>query len=931
MDRHQISLCQGWPGQFLMLYVALIIASPFLAMPGLADDPPLSVNAQAGAAQLGSKETDERIGQWIVELSSGEYATRRNAFMELWKQGPAALSAVRNALNASDQQTISSAKMLENLLRLGIAPSENGDLTELLQLSASNWEATLRSVAQKGHWRLAADVMRNHPNLLQNIRESYSPDRFCRLVQIAFEQGDAYQSWPVVALGLSPERRFYLTEITRKQLQQYYKDKIPEDIESLLNVAGDEKTLEVDDRALLYLFSGRVQEAWNLNPSARVKQRIIFHSAKWEWLKDPAVASLSVAAGNNSLLRRARLAAYSRLSGDDAKCNEIVAELRQELEKSRADMDKNSHAGSIRDIIKALIVCGEGQFVNEIIERYNVTVDVDYHTYLLQHDKVFSSFGLEKNLNNFDEWLVELPGKLNPNGPQAVGSAIRFAGYLELTRFLVHTGFPEQARKLYTALITASRRLSVRESLEKWNELLTNSTDHQIRQFLLEYLDENDSTLKPEERRLILARVFSDWENTVEKLYQHVPAELSQVDGKAKRWSLLDRLWKYDRTLVQNEAAVQQIEKWLTTAVREASKGEETMDQAVGELATVALRLGLRKQALNMVRSETTRNILADMAEMLTANNSFEAAGKWWESAIGQLPDQHMWIRRYADVLLMQGEAEIAAKYESSIWLRPLGNHQLQTSDITYAIIAEKYYDAGSFDLAQQYSEAAVALGDPGEQGWRGRRMASIAIEREDYKTAARGNRIYILNLLMSPGNIARTPLDAIQYFQYFAGQDLLSAAANDIQAGQFNSAMSNISKFESILPSGIEICEHCYPLLVKAGKQKEADELLERCNARMLTHLKAWPNDSNAHNNLAWMLARCNVYIPEALEHATKAVELSHRAPTYVDTLAEAEYRAGHLDRAIELASECIESDPRHAHYQIQLQRFRELATPRR
>ncbi len=73
-------------------------------------------------------------------------------------------------------------------------------------------------------------------------------------------------------------------------------------------------------------------------------------------------------------------------------------------------------------------------------------------------------------------------------------------------------------------------------------------------------------------------------------------------------------------------------------------------------------------------------------------------------------------------------------------------------------------------------------------------------------------------------------------------------------------------------------------------------------------------------------MFARCNTRIPEAIEHAKKAVELSERSPTYVDTLAEAEFCAGHLEQAIELARECTEADPRHAHYQKQLQRFRSL-----
>ncbi len=159
---------------------------------------------------------------------------------------------------------------------------------------------------------------------------------------------------------------------------------------------------------------------------------------------------------------------------------------------------------------------------------------------------------------------------------------------------------------------------------------------------------------------------------------------------------------------------------------------------------------------------------------------------------------------------------------------------------------------------------------------------------------------------------------------QYYTGQDLLCAAASDIQAGRIEAGLSHIAKFENLMPAGIEICEHCYPLLVKAGHQAEADAMLERYTTRMLKHLEAWPKDANSHNNLAWMFARCNARLPQALEHATKAVDISERSPTYVDTLAEIEFRMGHVDKAIELARECISIDPRHTHYQKQLQRFK-------
>ena len=791
-----------------------------------------------------------------------------------------------------------------------------------MQLSGNNWEATLNSLAQKGYWRLAAEVMRSNNELLTRIREQHPPSRFAHLIQFAFDQGDAFQAWPVVAQCLSAERRFFLTEFTRKQLNQLYKGDIPPEIVKSLNIAGDEQNMPVDERALYYLYAGRIKEAWDLAPNPRVKQRMIFHTGQWERLKDPTVTPLVLGVANNPMVRRARLAAFNRLAGDDAASAELVAALKKEL-GADDEAPKESQPAIGPELINALVICGEGDLVDVLVQRSS-KIDIDYHTYHLQHDKVFKKFGLDPTLKDFDEWIAEVPGKLNPNGPQAPNSNTSFQSYLELTRFLIHMGFPDQAQKLYTTLIDSIARISGRETLERWNELGNRSEDHQLRKFLLAYLDENDQKLKPDERRILFAQLFPDWQNTVDKLWQYAPPELSEVNGKRKRLSLLERLWKYDRSLVQDEAAIRLVEGWLTTSLRESGKGDDTSDQSTGEMATVALRLGLRRQALAMVRTEATSNVFADVAEMLTANSSLEAAGKWWESAINQAPDRHMWIRRYADVLVMQGESDIAMKYESSIWLRPLTNRMQQAQDVPYPMVAEKYFETGDNNLAQQYAEVAVELSELGERNWWARRLAHFSMELEDYKTAARASRIFALNLLMAGSTIQRSPIDTVQLFEYYIGQELLCSAAHDIQSGRIEQALASISKFESLLPSGIEICEHCYPLLVKAGQQAVADQLLERCSQRMLKHLEAWPNDSNSHNNLAWMLARSNQRLPEAIEHAEKAVKLSDRSPTYVDTLAEAMFLSGQIERAIDLARECTETDPRHAHYQKQLQRFR-------
>ncbi len=224
MDRRRTPLRYGWFGGWRIQWICTGLAALSLSASASADPPPATIDQPASQSRDAdvSVELEKRLQEWIVDLGSSEYATRRRAFMELWKQGPIALPAVRRALTTSDQQTVSTAKVLENLLKLDISPADNDELAELLQISTSNWNRTLYSLGQKGHWRLAAAVLRGNADLLNRMRDSYPPQFFCPLIQHAFDQGDAFLAWPTVAQALAPERRFYLNELTRKQLQKDY-------------------------------------------------------------------------------------------------------------------------------------------------------------------------------------------------------------------------------------------------------------------------------------------------------------------------------------------------------------------------------------------------------------------------------------------------------------------------------------------------------------------------------------------------------------------------------------------------------------------------------------------------------------------------------------------------------------------------------------
>jgi len=83
-------------------------------------------------------------------------------------------------------------------------------------------------------------------------------------------------------------------------------------------------------------------------------------------------------------------------------------------------------------------------------------------------------------------------------------------------------------------------------------------------------------------------------------------------------------------------------------------------------------------------------------------------------------------------------------------------------------------------------------------------------------------------------------------------------------------------------------------------------------------------PKDADALNELAWFLALHGSDSAEALRFAEAAVGARGDDPNLWDTLAEAAYRGGSLDRAIEAATRASRLDKENARYTERLRAFR-------
>jgi tetratricopeptide (TPR) repeat protein len=246
-------------------------------------------------------------------------------------------------------------------------------------------------------------------------------------------------------------------------------------------------------------------------------------------------------------------------------------------------------------------------------------------------------------------------------------------------------------------------------------------------------------------------------------------------------------------------------------------------------------------------------------------------------------------------------------------WL-PLGN------DAMRAAFADELAKRGHADAARRERELLLKTSRPGSfhVGEVMRRIGVEAYHQKDYAKAADGHELAMLRVLR--GNVSFVEAGAYVGVPHFIHR---TRACGLVVAGQLDEARREIDLCLALQPANIELAVLLVPELEKRGHPKEADELLQKMTARYEQLCREHPRSASHHNSLAWMLACCRRQLDQALEHASKAVELAPEQAGYLDTLAEVHFQRGETGKALALMKKCIEMEPKRGFFRKQLKRF--------
>lgn len=913
-------------------------------------------SAQANSGQANSGQADssqavapspEQVARWVANLGADSFQLRRDSFVQLWRAGKPALQAIQAAMTSTDKQQAETASTLEVLIRLNVTADDPSEVADLLgELSASP-ESALVKMCEKGYWKLAVQLLDLNKDLLATLRSSdRAYARMNVLVDEALEQDDLSLAWPVIrkilpyqqALWIAKKQGLEPPEIDLKdptvqawshfvngEHAEVQATATPIELRADLAVRGFQWGVFSNAELTLGLVGQR-------KSAGQEAGRAVMLEFAGNLTESEAIWDKFIPSFDNTEQKPQE--AEDNVDGESA---EQLFHLKY-IKTDRRVLDKlkalQTDPGNLDRVLNGLLLSGRTEIVRDFMLDSFPETSWSFCLAIGDQEAAISSMGISPDFKNFAEWLENRRDELHAEAQKAIFSNLSlFQSTMRLAAIMQALGRFSEADSIYKVLVSVCRVARQRNN-EYWLFLASEMTRSEARHRFLGILADNYTKMDESVHERVLAMLYPDCSMTADTLYQTAP-EIKDSEGRVNKWTALERLYAYNREYFGPQHG-KILSAWLQRARNKMARSDSISGSQLTELAKLADGVGLSDLALEFARetgmggSESWSYAGKAYKERGSLKNAME-----YFTAIRRIDSGHQEsIIDEANTLLMLGRVTEAQSLQKSRWLRPL----LVYGDNSWFSVAQRLSDSGDFQLAKEYIEPVfqlVSCDTPDGIALKQRNFVEVAYrysqivdELKDAQTVVRTEDIelsadlYRAILAWGMSNLKAGRLQSNLCVSIGAKERTrratLAARKNDMAA-----FLRHAQVAENLQPEGIDLVEDTYPELVATGNQKVADELLERYEKRLLAHLENWPKDATTHNNLAWMYARCNVKLEEALEHAQTAVELSPHSAVLLDTLAEVQFRLQQYSAAIDTMRRCIQMDPRDPHLRRQLERF--------
>ena len=137
------------------------------------------------------------------------------------------------------------------------------------------------------------------------------------------------------------------------------------------------------------------------------------------------------------------------------------------------------------------------------------------------------------------------------------------------------------------------------------------------------------------------------------------------------------------------------------------------------------------------------------------------------------------------------------------------------------------------------------------------------------------------------------------------------------------DTVVESLQRILELDPLDISFSEEQLPLMRMAGMKQLADTVLDQIVDAGVDHAARFSHDAMTCNNVAWVAAKNQRRLDDALDLATLAVTAEPESTTYRDTLAEILFLLGRKKEALQVEQACLLDDPGQWHLHEQIKKF--------
>ncbi len=865
--------------------------------------------------------TAEEIAKAIEELSAAEFDVRQAATETLWQAGSAAEAVLEKASKSTDPEVRTRAGALLKKLRLGIRPDTPADVLALIdqfrysQIPEQRRQA-LNELQAKERWQTVLALIRGeqNPQERRNLATTIATQAG-KIVGPLVAKGDLAQAEEVLEFVAT-------TESGLPQLTAFLvlTNRLDRQI-----AATRERASEGENDAwtrLAYLLRAKGDLSAAIEAADKTNDLILRVNLRAEagrWAEAGPLAEEFYRRNASRLEGLAFATTFYRLAGNDAEHQRTLTEVLKLANVERlkqlppGDTPPDPFRPATNVAVNHFLTAAKTHFVNEriddgleIMRKINPPFAHTIYGHQHRHHEAleFAAVTPEKTLDS--AWLQQLP---TPPALLPVNPDYRFIMAAQVARQLRELGRKEQVEQIWKTLremdvpqTDRSRRLGMLSLYA----MQLGKTDEAFR-----YGAEAIAAGQPAANifRVLAPRAAP----LAQTWYERLLADDPQTD-RAKAISVAVSL------VTSNPRRGGPPESWreLVAKARNAVKDMSAKSKAdllvsFGQTARIRGDGELAK-ALFAEAAEAYPASSMHLGELAAGDGDWKTAAKHYAAALQANPTEITVSFLLGHALAQAGDAESAKKQLLMANLAVLAPE-------TRLVLVKLLVHPTLKEEAVRQCELICRTALPDSQTVidAGQHLGNIVSTDQPRRSALCWQQI-LLHVLNQSANMSEAE-----------GYPLLSQVIHKVQAraalveGQAETVTAELAGCEKLMPAEIRATIDLVPALHRAGMQQLASNMFDRALEVHHKVIEEFPTSATYLNNAAWLCARCQRRLDDALTMAQKAVELMPDEAAYQDTLAEVYFQRGEREAAVAAAQKCVELAPANKMFATRLAHFRD------